>query len=148
MIHPAPTTQIDPALARGTFAGTVNATATQPALVVMTYPNTSYQMHLVCAAGVSTPVGKRCIGTIHAQAKRVDVVRTGGKYIDPVIGKPRRIQGRVVSTDPSRNVVVIDAGVPFHCTLTDARQQASDFNHGDVVACGLAGHSTFTQTNG
>ncbi|HZW09240.1 MAG TPA: hypothetical protein VFF69_04990 [Phycisphaerales bacterium] len=143
MIHPAPTTKIDPRLARGTFLGAVAATATKPASVKLAFPNTRYEMHLLPESGVATEPGKRIIGTIHAQARRIDRVETGGRYVEPVFGRPRRVQGRVVAVETESNEVVVHAGVPIHCRPTDPRQKATDFAEGDFVSFDVLEGATF-----
>lgn len=143
MITPAPTTPIDPATARGTLAEIVQATATRPGYIVFAVPNTSYAMHLRCEA---TPgperVGKRLLGTIRAQARRLDVVATGGRYVEPVMGRPRRVQGTVVRTESGK--LVVDAGMPIHLDLTDERQKSEDFTAGQMVTCDVLDGATFT----
>lgn len=134
MLHPAPTSKIDPRLARGTLAELHAATATRPAYAVVTFPNTSYRLHLIPAEEITTPIGKRIIGVIRAQARRVDLVRTGGRFVEPVFGRPRRIQGSVVAHDEDANAIVVNAGVPIHCTLTDPRQVPADFPLGEIVS--------------
>jgi hypothetical protein len=141
MIHPAPTTKIDPKLARGTFLGAVAATATKPAYVTLTFPNTRYEMHLLPESPVATEPGKRILGTIHAQARRIDRVDTGGRYVEPVFGRPRRVQGRVVAIEGDE--VVVHAGVPIHCRPTDSRQKAADFAEGDFVSFDVMDGATF-----
>lgn len=143
MIHPAPTTPIAPTLARGILLESAAASATKPAHVVIEFPNTSYEMHLIPTAPITTPVGKRIVGEIHVQARRVDIVETGGKYVEPLYGRPRRVQGRVVATDPARRTIVVDAGMAIHLTLTDARQSPEQFNHGDLVSCDVLDGATF-----
>jgi len=142
MLYPAPTTKLAPHLARGTVVEHIGATATKPAFVVLSFANTSYRMHLQPTAEVSTPVGKTVIGTIRAEAKRVDVVHSGGRYVDPVFGRPRRVQGAVVANDGG--VLTVHAGVPVVCTLTDPRQKAEDFAVGDFVGFAVARGATFT----
>ena len=133
MLHPAPTDRIDPGLARGTLEGVHEQTATKPAFIVLGLYNSDYQLHLLPVGEITAPVGKRILGTIRAEAKRVDIVRTGGKYVEPVIGRPRRVQGRIVETDTARNTITVDAAAPFVCRLTDHRQRASDFEPGQFV---------------
>jgi hypothetical protein len=145
MIHPAPTTPIDPSLARGVLAAVVPATATRPGHIVASFPNTNYEMHLLTPSPVRVEIGKRLVGTIRAEARRLDVVDTGGRYVEPVYGRPRRVQGRVIATDADRNVVVVDATVPIHLKLTDARQRAADFPAGELVSCDVMEGATFTQ---
>src|SRR5262245_7895790 len=97
MITPAPTSKIDPALARGTFVESVAATATKPAFVKIAFPNTNYEMHLLPAGPVNGEPGKRILGTIRAKARRIDVTETGGRFMEPVYGRPRRVQGTVIA---------------------------------------------------
>lgn len=147
MIHPAPTSKIDPTLARGTLEEVVPATATRPAHVVLSFANTSYQTHLIPtveAGSLVDRVGKRAIGIIALKARRVDVVESGGKYLEPVYGRPRRVQGSVVSIDRAANSIVVDAAVPVHCALTDSRQNATDFAVGDFVSFDAMDGATFT----
>jgi hypothetical protein len=77
------------------------------------------------------------------QARRVDIVETGGKYVEPVYGRPRRVQGRVITTDPARRIIVVDAGMAIHLTLTDARQSPAQFNQGELVSCDVLDGATF-----
>lgn len=138
MIHPAPTTPIAPTLARGVLESASDSH------LVIEFPNTSYQLHLVPTSPVASPVGKRIVGTIRAQARRVDVVNTGGSYVEPVAGRPRRVQGRVVSTDAQHNTIVVNAGMPIHLALTDQRQHAGQFQIGDLVSTDVLDGATFT----
>ncbi|MCC6322535.1 MAG: hypothetical protein IT438_13990 [Phycisphaerales bacterium] len=137
MIHPAPTSPIAPTLARGVLA------ASGPHAVIE-FPNTNYQVHLVPTAPITSPVGKRIVGTITARARRVDVVDTGGSFVEPVAGRPRRVQGRVVAIDPRRNTIVVNAGVPIHLVLTDERQEAGQFEPGSLVSTDVLDGATFT----
>lgn len=148
MIHPAPTTPIAPTLARGILAESHAATATRPAMIVIEFPNSNYQLHLVPDGPIATPVGKRIVGVIRAQARRVDVVDTGGSYVEPVIGRPRRVQGRVIETDAATGTVVVDAGMAVHLKLTDARQRAGQFERGALVSCDVLDGATFAARQG
>jgi hypothetical protein len=140
MIHPAPTTKIDSALARGTLA----SGSPGPGLIVATFPNTNYHMHLIAGSDVPSVIGERLIGIIRVDARRVDIVNTGGKYIEPVYGRPRRVQGRVVSWDDASSTLVVDAGVPIHLELQDDRQAPSQFGKGTLVGCDVLDGATFT----
>lgn len=144
MIHPAPTDKIAPTLARGELSEVVAPTATRPGHIVISFPNTSYQMHLVPLGAISTPVGKRIIGTIRAVARRVDVVETGGKYVEPVYGRPRRVQGRVIGGDDHSRTLIVDAGMPIHCTMTDTRQIPSMIPKGAMVSFDVLDGATFS----
>lgn len=147
MIHPAPTSKIDPAIARGVLEEIHPATAMRPACAIVSFPNTNYQMHLVPATdplALRTHLHKRILGTIRLEARRIDVVDTGGRYLEPVIGRPRRVQGTVIATDSAHNTIVVDAGAPVHVRLTDDRQNAADFKPGDLVSFDAMDGATFT----
>lgn len=138
-------------------AGTVSNSASNPGLargvladvghdrLTLEIPGTSYQLHLAIYQPPRAAVGKRLIGTIRAQARRVDVVDTGGKYVEPVYGRPRRVQGEVIATSDADQTITVDAGVPIVCKLTDARQKAADFARGAFVSFDVLPGATFTQ---
>jgi len=148
MLHPAPTTKLDPGLTRGVLEEIHAETATKPAFVVISLYNSDYRLHLIPVGEITAEIGKRILGRIRAEAKRVDVVKTGGKYVEPVHGRPRRVQGKVVETDTSRNMLTVDAGgAPFICRLTDHRQRASDFEAGQFVSFDVLRGATFEQAN-
>lgn len=145
MIEPSPTTRIDPRIARGVFIEHLPETATKPAYVRLRFPNTSYQISLIPEGEVVGTPGKRIEGTIHARAARIDRVNAGGRYIEPVLGTPRRVQGRVITVNAETGEVVISAGVPVHLTPTDKRQKAADYEPGDFITCGVLSGATFRQ---
>ncbi len=145
MITPSPTTKLAPGTARGTLKEVLPARPGSDSMVVFEVPNTSYQLYLIPTTPVRTEPGKRLIGTITARARRIDVVQTGGRYIEPVFGRPRRIQGSVVAV--AGDAVVVDCGVPVHCTPTDARQAASQFEVGQFVSFDVLEGATFTPAN-
>jgi len=138
MIEPASTVQApaNPSHTRAVLASQSSDS------VVLSVPGTSYQLHLGVYQPLSAHIGKTVIGAIRAQARRIDVVRTGGKYIEPVYGRPRRIQGTIVAIDPADQTVTIDATVPFVCR-TDGRQRAEQFTVGQFVACDVAPGASF-----
>lgn len=146
MLHPAPTTRIDPKLARGVLEASVAATATKPAHVRLRFANTSYELYLLPAAPVKAEPGDKVLGIISGRARRIDRVPSGGKFVEPVIGRPRRVQGRVIGHDSSdgQGKLIVDAGVPMHFALTDGRQHAKDFAVGDMVSFDVLEGATFT----
>lgn len=147
MIHPAPTTTVPPTLARAVLAESrLGAGTDSPGHIVLEFHNTSYQMHLIPLHPVKGEIGKRIFGTIRVSARRVDTVDTGGKYVEPVIGRPRRVQGRVIAVVPREYAIVVDAGMPITCRLTDGRQSASDFGVGDLVSFDALDGATFEQS--
>lgn len=120
----------------------VPATATKPAHVRLSFANTSYLLSLLPTAPVKAEPGDKVFGTIHARARRVDLVPSGGRFVEPVIGRPRRVQGRIVGRE--KDTIIVDAGVPLHCTLTDARQHVGDFPVGEMVSFDVLDGASFT----
>ena len=147
MIDPAPTIAIDPRLARGVLLEVVEATATKPRLVRLGFPNTSYQMSLLPEGEITAMPGKQIVGAIHAQATRIDSISAGGRFVDPVMGRPRRVQGRVVAVSGDTNEVIVSAGVPVHLHPTDKRQKATDFHQGDFITCGVLDGAVFRESS-
>ena len=111
--------------------------------IVLSIPGTDYQLHLAVYQRPSTPVRKRIIGTIRAQARRIDVVHTGGRYVEPVYGRPRRVQGEIIAVDPGSQTVTVHAGIPLVCK-TDGAQRAEKFQVGDFVSFDVQPGASFT----
>jgi hypothetical protein len=140
--------------ARGLLYDASGATATRPASIVFHVPGSQYQIHLRQEGTVTGQVGKRIVGVIHASARRIDVTSQGGRFIEPVIGRPRRIQGTVVAHDNTANTitvncagsVAVDGGdLPIVCKLTDPRQKPDQFPVGTLVGFDVLDGATFTQ---
>lgn len=152
---PATTTsQSTTSTARGLLYDAFSATATRPAGIVFHVPNSQYQIHLRTEGQVNAQVGKRIVGVINASARRVDQTKQGGRFVEPVIGRPRRIQGTVVAQDAAANTITVDCagssavdgvGLPVVCKLTDARQKAEQFAIGTLVGFDVLDGATFTQ---
>lgn len=134
----SPTTSDSPTTAHGTLH------ATTEGHVTMAVPGTSYQLQLNVYQPVTTQVGKRLVGAIKANARRIDKTGSGGRYVEPVYGRPRRIQGSVISINPADQSITIDAGIPFNVKPTDPRQRFDQFQVGDFVATDLVNGATFT----
>lgn len=128
----------DPAHARGTLAAATRDSIT------LRIPGTEYRLELVVSELPGTPIEKKLSGIIRAQARRVDVVKSGGRYVEPIFGRPRRVQGAVIAANTSDNSITVDAGVPIICTLTDPRQRAEQFQIGDFVSFDVMPGTRFT----
>ena len=115
--------------------------------MVLAFAETNYEMHLAPTQPVDTPIGKRIRGVIRVQAKRIDICHTGGRYVEPVYGRPRRIQGQIIATDLPASTVTVAAPMPIVCK-TDGRQRAGDFQIGDFVTMGAEPGATFTPAVG
>lgn len=125
-----------PQLARGVLA------AAAPDRITFGIPGTDYQLHLAVRGPLGTHAGKRLVGTIRVQARRADVVKTGGRFIEPVMGRPRRIQGEVAAVDPTARAIIVRSVVPVVAAL-DAHQSPDMFRIGDLVAFDAAPGAAF-----
>lgn len=146
MLYPAPTTRIDPTLARGTILDVIDETEKHPAYVVMGFPNTSYKLYLETCGDEDTLrplIGEMVLGRIFAKARRIDVPLAGGRIFDPCMGTPVKVTGTVVAIDPHANVLVINAGQPIALSLTDHRQKATQFTDAEFIACDLKPGAAF-----
>jgi hypothetical protein len=148
------TTQQASGVARGILYDASGATATRPACLVFHIPGSQYQIHLRQEGPLSAQVGKRISGVINASARRVDVTVQGGRFIEPVIGRPRRIQGVVIAQDAPAGTITVDCGgsaavdgpgLPVVCKLTDPRQKADQFAIGTLVGFDVLDGATFSQ---
>ena len=138
MLHPAPTTKIDPTLARGTILSVTDADDRNPARVVMGFPNTDYQIELVIQGEVDPVkelVGEMVLARLFVEAKRVDTPKAGGRRFEPCIGRPTRLLGTVVGADPIANVLVINASQPIVLKITAPGQQAQDLAEAEFIVC-------------
>jgi len=145
MITPHPTSKIDPAVARGVLGAVVAPTALKPGYIKFLVPNTSYELHLLPAGEIHAQPGKRLVGVIRVKARRIDAVGTGGQFVEPVFGRPRRVQGTVIRAESG--AVVVDAGVPIHVTPTDERQSPDQFQPGTLVSMDVLDGATFEQSH-
>jgi len=104
-------------------------------MLTLALPGSDYKLKLVLEIDLPSQVGDKVTGTLHATARRVDVVPAGGRFVEPVFGRPRRVQGRVIGGHvPSRCLYVKAGPASLICSLSDDRQQASDFSIGLMVS--------------
>ncbi len=115
-----------------------------PEKLVLAVPGTDYRIQLVPAGQVDAGVNERVSGTIRANARRVDVISAGGRYIEPVFGRPRRVQGRIIGGDPRSNTLVVLACVPVTVKLMD-HQRAGKFAVGQMVSFDVEPSASFEQ---
>ncbi|HYE02145.1 MAG TPA: hypothetical protein VD963_02800 [Phycisphaerales bacterium] len=144
MIPPTPTTKVDPALVRGVLGEMLPAGSGKPEMVRLHVPGTNYELHLVPGGPLPGPAGSKVVGRIEAAARRIDLVGAGGRYIEPVAGNPRRVQGMVIGVDEVGGRVIVNAGATVHLKPTDARQRAGQFEPGTMVSCDVLDGATFT----
>ncbi|MBL0871763.1 MAG: hypothetical protein IBJ18_14430 [Phycisphaerales bacterium] len=144
-------------IARGVLHELIPASATKPAMLVFALPGSNYQLHLLPAQGTDLAslqprLNKRLLGTIRCQARRVDECRTGGRFIEPVLGRPRKLQGTVLQHLQNENSLLVDAAgavavdgqpLPVIVKLTDNRQSPAQFPLGTMITCDVLEGATF-----
>jgi hypothetical protein len=115
---------------------------------VLNIPGTAYELHLVADEPLTpTPQG-RVRGVVRLPVWKADVVTAGGAFIEPVFGRPRRVQGTVVQVLPASNSVVVDVcGQPIVGDLP-ARWDAAQFVIGTRVGLDLPKGGTFEPAQG
>jgi hypothetical protein len=126
----AAATPVDPT-AVPTISGTIAAVG--EGFIELKVPGTDYRLKLVVGPEFAGEVGEKVTGVVRAQARRMDVIPAGGRYIEPVFGRPRRVQGRVSGGSVSDNAVYVTAG-PRLCVTPLAPQTAKDFALGQMVS--------------
>ncbi len=110
--------------------------------IVLAIPKGDYQLHLVPVGEVkSDPMGQ-IRGIIRAQARRVDVIAGGGCYIEPIFGRPRRVQGRIIGGDVQDNSITVAAATPLIATLMPP-QKTANFAIGQMVSFDIERGATF-----
>ncbi|MEM6853158.1 MAG: hypothetical protein AAF593_02000 [Planctomycetota bacterium] len=111
--------------------------------MVLGIPETDYRMKLVLEIEPPVAVGQKITGTIHATARRVDVIPAGGRYVEPVFGRPRRVQGRIVGGHGPSRTLYVKAGPALICTLSDERQGPEQFSIGQMVSFDVEAGAVF-----
>ncbi len=113
-------------------------------MIVLALPGTDYRLYLQVTGRLEAPLNRPIAGRIMARARRVDVIHRGGRYIEPLYGRPRRLQGTIVATDPHDNTITVKCGggCPFVCQLV-AGQQAINFDVGLFVGFDVEANASF-----
>jgi hypothetical protein len=114
--------------------------------IVLALPGTDYRLYLAVAGPVEPSPTGSIQGRIRARARRVDKTHggRGGRYIEPVYGRPRRVQGRVIAVDAASNTITVLAACPVDCQLTSPGQRAEQFTDGDFVTFDVEPGAGFT----
>ena len=123
--------------------------------LLLALPGTDYKLLLMLAPGVSDRLPEagspqRVAGTIHAQARRIDVIPKGGRYIEPVHGRPRRVQGRIMALPKWPEVAGVSGVIAVQCApgcvmlIKPMKPQTSaDFAQGQLVSFDVEPGSRF-----
>ena len=114
--------------------------------IVLRLPHTEYRLRFALAVpgGVLTiPAGTRIRGTITGRALRIHPASAGGCFIEPVVGEPRIVAGRVVALDERGRRVLVDAAVPMWLDLEE-NQDPGLLRVAGLVNCHVMSGTTFT----
>jgi hypothetical protein len=84
------------------------------------------------ATGPVLKAGERVSGRIVAPAWKVDRVEMGGNYVEPLVGRPRRMQGMVLAVDGAKNELTVQVGYEVTVKLPE-KYRASDYQVGERV---------------
>jgi hypothetical protein len=90
-------------------------TAIRDGLAVFNPANTNYELHLKVTAGFSAPLNTPIDALIRVTARKVWTVPSGGNFIQPIVGTPRIIQGRLRHATDTE--LVVHAGTTFVVAL-------------------------------
>ena len=93
----------------------------------------NYELDLVSAATFAPGTNVR--GVIRCTARKVYTVPSGGGFVQPVLGTPRIIQGRVVTLDAQ--TITVRAGNAIFLVALPAGADTIDLHTGDIAAGSL-----------
>ncbi len=110
--------------------------------LVLGKPGTEYRVEVIAEVEVAANAGDWVTGRIVAQPVRIDVIAAGGRLIEPLQGRPRRVQGTVCALDAQRNALVIKAALPLVLTMP-ANQRLDQFQEGQMVSCDVKPGAVF-----
>lgn len=112
--------------------------------VVVAVPDTDYRVLLMAAEGHGLKSGDRVKGVASAQARRIDAIKSGGAYLEPVNGRPRRVQGRIIDVDVINDTITVFAGAGGIVCRCNGIQNASIFEPDQLVTFDVEPGATFT----
>ncbi len=111
--------------------------------VTLQIPHTNYRNTFrLAASGVALQPGAALRGTILATARKVEAVSDGGNYVEPLFGRPRRMQGEIIAADAAKNELSVEVGYPVTVRLPDT-QKVAEFAVGGRVGWDNAELPTF-----
>lgn len=93
--------------------------------VVLNPSGNNYQVHLALESPVRHVLpGERITGTAHARALRVHQAGGGGAFIEPVVGAPRIVAGRVIASRDD-GMILIRSAIPLLVELDNEADRAT-----------------------
>jgi len=103
-------------------------------IVTLKVPGSNYRNSFAVspehAAGMTA--GSRVRGTILAPAWKVDEVELGGNYVEPLFGRPRRMQGTILAINTGANELTVQVGYEATVHLPE-KYKASEYKVGQRV---------------
>ncbi len=94
--------------------------------IVAGIPGTNYQLHLNIGGPLPTEAGHRVKGIVTLNIYKVDRLQTSSNFIEPVLGRPRRVHGHVAGHEAGGNAILLTScGRTFRCVLPAAVEAAS-----------------------
>ena len=120
--------------------------AVQNDLVTLAVPNANYKnsFKLAGVPGSSLPApGHPVRGKILAPAWKAESVELGGNYVEPLYGRPRRMQGTILSIDAASNELTVQVGYEVTVKLPE-KYKAESFAVGDRIGWDNIEIPTFT----
>jgi hypothetical protein len=101
--------------------------------VTLKVPGFNYANSFIITGSAATlNPGARVRGTIHAPAWKVDRVELGGNYVEPLFGRPRRMQGTILAVDAAANALRVQVGYEATVKLP-AKYKAADYKVGERI---------------
>lgn len=97
--------------------------------------DTNYELHLEAGGDFASSVGKKVRGRVRVKARKVYGVPSGGNFVQPVLGTPRIIQGRVVELDDK--TITVKAGGALFVVELPTGLDTIDLHHGPIGANAL-----------
>ncbi len=112
--------------------------------IVIRPVSTEYALTFDLPAKTACPVavGSRIEGNIRARAQKMHHAHGGGEFIEPLIGSPRIVQGKIREIDLAGNALLIEAIVPMWVSLT-ASQAAAEMELGALMNFYVESGATF-----
>ena len=92
-----------------------------------------YQLQVDYPSGPTLEPGMTVCGSLHAVTPQLWTPQSGGRFIEPLRGRPYRLQGTVAAhLEP--NGMLLDVGIPVHVAI-DGHQRAAELPIETVVHC-------------
>ena len=119
--------------------------------VILGVHGTDYLIRLTPSVGPSdfpepaSRRNRRIRGTVMGRALKMHRADAGGRFIEPVHGQPRIVQGTVIRVDAKNDRLLMDIVVPMWITVETGvtGQRASDFQPGDLLNFYLESGTSF-----